>query len=157
MTDDRPNYRPLATLIAVSALAGAAINHAEIHGFMHAFMGVFLCIFACLKLFTPSKFADGFQMYDLLAKPCRPYAYVYPFLELGLGLAYLAHFMPEQTYWATIALFGFSTLGVLSALKRGLNIRCACMGNILNVPLSTVTLTEDLSMCAMAAWMLWTL
>jgi hypothetical protein len=31
-----------------------------------------------------------------------------------------------------------------------LDVRCACMGTILNVPLSTVTLTEDIGMGLMA-------
>ncbi|MEM1232764.1 MAG: hypothetical protein AAGH70_01430 [Pseudomonadota bacterium] len=53
---------------------------------------------------------------------------------------------------ATVIVFG--TFGVLSAPRRGLDIDCPCLGSILSVPLSTVTLTEDLSMIAMAANML---
>ena len=44
-----------------------------------------------------------------------------------------------------------------SALRRGLDTRCACMGTVLDVPLSHVTLTEDIGMIAMAAIMLTTL
>ena len=148
------NYHPLIVLVAVAALGGLALDHVTLDGWMHGFMGLALCIFAALKLFTPSRFADGFQMYDLLAKPFRPYALVYPYLELALGLAYLAHYQPTLTYWATIILFGFGALGVISALSRKINVNCACMGNILSVPLSTVTLTEDAVMIAMAAYML---
>ena len=43
---------------------------------------------------------------------------------------------------------------MIRALSRGLDVRCACMGTQLNVPLSTVTLTEDLVMVAMAAYLL---
>lgn len=48
---------------------------------------------------------------------------------------------------------GFGALGVIRALARGLDVNCACMGNILRVPLSIVALTEDLGMAAMAALM----
>ena len=95
-------------------------------------------------------FADGFQMYDLLAKTFRPYAYVYPFIELALGLAYLAFWRPTTVYLATIIVLGFGALGVINALRRGLNVNCACMGNTLKVPLSTVALVENLGMVAMA-------
>ncbi len=84
------------------------------------------------------------------------YAFVYPFIELGLGLLYLSFLWPVATYIATIIVFAFGTLGVLSALRDGLDIDCPCMGSILSVPLSTVTLTEDLAMVAMAGVMLLT-
>lgn len=121
---------------------------------MHIFMGFFLCQFAMLKLFHPFTFADGFQMYDLLAKRSRLYALVYPGLELLLGLFYLGFLFPLFTYIATIVLMGFGSVGVATALNKGLDINCPCMGSILDVPLSTVTLTEDLGMAALALLML---
>jgi hypothetical protein len=151
------DYWPLFVLIFVSALAGHAMNQAgisDIGGFMQYFMGFFLISFSTLKLFNPSGFADGFQMYDLLAKRARLYAYLYPLIELGLGLGYLSFYKPEVIYIATIIVFSFGAAGVLLALRRGLDMYCPCMGTILKVPLSTVTLTEDLTMVAMAAWML---
>jgi hypothetical protein len=48
----------------------------------------------------------------------------------------------------------FGALGVVSALRRGLDIECACMGTVLHVPLSTVALVEDLGMAGMAGAML---
>jgi len=38
------------------------------------FHGFFLVIFSMFKLFDPEGFVDGFQTYDLLAKPVRDYA-----------------------------------------------------------------------------------
>ena len=152
------DYLPLFILLGVAALAAWAKNDAygterALHG-MHDFMGYFLVVFALLKLFDLPGFADGFQMYDLLAKPVRPYALLYPFIELALGLGYLAEWRPALLYAATVAIMAFGALGVIRALARGLNINCACMGNILKVPLSSVALTEDsLGMAAMAAVM----
>jgi len=152
------DYWPLIALIIVSGLAALALSsHA---GFtttilMHNFMGFFLCIFALLKLFNPSGFANGFQMYDLLAKQTRTYAYIYPLIELGLGLAYLAFWQPELTYILTVIVMFFGSVGVILALANGLDINCPCMGSILKVPLSTVTLTEDIGMGLMALFMLY--
>lgn len=152
------DYLPLIFLVGVSALVAVALAHSQgpeanaAYG-MHYFMGFFLVVFALLKLFDLSGFADGFQMYDLLAKHSRAYALAYPFIELSLGLAYLALWRPTTVYLATILVLGFGAIGVINALRKGLDLECACMGNILKVPLSSVALTEDLGMVAMAAIM----
>jgi hypothetical protein len=106
------------------------------------------------KFFDLEGFADGFQMYDLLAKPFRPYSYIYPFIELGLGLGYLSRWQPMLIYTITILVMLFGALGVVNALRKGLDVECACMGSVLSVPLSTVALVEDLGMAAMALAML---
>jgi hypothetical protein len=152
------NYVPLLALVAVSVLAASALTAGTSGGptathWMQAFMGFFLVVFALLKLFDLPAFADGFQMYDLLAKPFRPYALAYPFIELLLGLGYLARWRPPVVYAATAVILGFGALGVIRALRRKLDLECACMGTILKVPLSTVALTEDLAMALMAAAM----
>lgn len=151
-------YRPLFVLTSIAASAALAAAYGLQQGFfgwMHLFMGFFLCQFAMLKLFHPSDFADGFRKYDLVAKRVRVYAYVYPLVELGLGLAYLSFINPSATYLITIGIMGLGAVGVILALRQGLDLKCACMGTILDVPLSTVTLSEDIIMGLMACWMLW--
>ncbi|MGD0665446.1 MAG: MauE/DoxX family redox-associated membrane protein [Rhabdochlamydiaceae bacterium] len=144
-------YWPLVTLILISALAGSALSpHFEMRSWMHYFMGFFLCQFAMLKLFHPAGFAEGFQKYDLIAMKFRLYAFIYPLIELGLGLGYLSFFAPYLIYVITVLVLGIGAVGVIKALFKGLDLRCACMGTVLDVPLSTVTLTEDLVMVAMA-------
>lgn len=152
------DYLPLIVIVVLAMVAAAARAAAggswHALDWMHDFMGLFLVVFSMFKFFDLSGFSDGFQMYDLLAKPFRPYAYVYPFIELGLGLAYLARWNPVVTYIATIVVMLWGAAGVLVALKKGLDINCACMGTVLKVPLSTVALVEDLGMAAMAGAML---
>lgn len=143
-------YQPLAVMLLMAALAAYALGAP----YMERFMGVTFLLFAMLKLFDLSGFADGFSMYDLLTKRVRAYAFAYPFFELGLGLAYLAGHPPEWVLWATVGLMLLSAAGVVLALKRGLNLHCACMGTVLKVPLSTVSLVENVGMAAMAGWML---
>lgn len=152
------DYQPLIALIVLMLLAASALQiRAGIAGgtvFMHHFMGFFLVVYAMFKLFDLSGFADGFRMYDLLARRLHGYAYAYPFIELALGLAYLSLAAPTVTYILTIVVFGFGTLGVLDGLRRGLDLDCPCMGSILSVPLSTVSLIENVAMSGMAAVML---
>ena len=127
---------------------------ASMHAFMHGAMGFSLCVFSLLKLFDPKKFADGFEMYDPIAQRSRAYARGYPFLELALGLGFFAHAFEVALYVATMVVFALGSVGVVAALGRGLDIDCPCMGTVLEVPLSTVTLAEDLAMAAMAGILL---
>lgn len=153
----KDNYWPLIALVLIAALAGTAVcfgvNGTQFD-WMHYFMGIFLCQFAMLKIFDVPGFADGFQMYDLIAMRCRPYALLYPFIELALGLAYLSQIAPYATYITTIGVMLIGSIGVVISLAKGLDLRCSCMGSVLNVPLSTVTLTEDIGMGLMALSML---
>ena len=152
------DYLPLMVIIALSLLSASAMQFKEgtwnWMSWMHDFMGVFLVVFSMFKFFDLSGFADGFQMYDLLAKASRPYAYVYPFIELGLGLGYISRGQPTVIYIGTLIVMLWGALGVILALVKGLNINCACLGTVLKVPLSTVALLEDLGMSAMAGAML---
>jgi len=153
------DYWPLMMLVGVTMLSAVAKQAHygsgwDMMAWMADFMGFFLVVFAMFKLFDLSGFADGFQKYDLLAMRCRPYALVYPTLELLLGLGYLARWQPVMVLSATAILLTFGALGVLNALRKGLDLNCACMGTALNVPLTTVALTEDLAMAGMALVML---
>lgn len=118
-------------------------------------MGLFFVLFAMFKLFDLGGFVSGFQMYDLLAKKSRMYAYAYPFIELTLGLFYLGGFMLFLTNAATLAVMTVSATGVIYSLAKGMNVKCACLGTVLNVPLSTVSILENIGMGAMAAAQLW--
>ena len=153
------DYWPLVSLILLMLLAATALQLKSQNEspmvFMHHFMGFFLIVYSMFKIFDLNGYADGFEMYDLLASRWRTYGYIYPFIELALGLAYLAFFWPVATYIATIALFSFGSLGVFNGLRKGLDMDCPCMGSVLSVPLSTVSLVENVGMTIMALIMLW--
>lgn len=67
-----------------------------------------------------------------------------------LGPAYLAFFRPDIVCLATVVLLGLGAVSVISALRKGLDVRYACMGTARKVPLSTVALIEDPGMATMA-------
>jgi hypothetical protein len=95
-------------------------------------------------------FADAYRSYDLIAKAVPRYGYVYPFIELLLGLAYLAAWQPFGVNLVTTVIMGVSLLGVIKAVTSRQTIRCACLGTVFNLPMSTVTIIEDGLMLAMA-------
>lgn len=152
------DYWPLIVIVTVALLCAFASQWAigkwDGSFWMRQFMGIFLVIFSMFKLFDLRGFADGFQMYDLLAKRCRPYALCYPFIELALGLAYLANAAPVATSAILLTVMLIGAVGVFWALHKGLDVACACLGTVLKVPLSTVAVIEDVGMAMMAAAML---
>lgn len=149
-------YYPLlliAGYIAVCSFAGTAIaGSPAIHWqvWMANFMAGFFLVFSFFKLLDLRGFADAFSGYDLLASRWHAWGLIYPFVELALGLAYLFRVAPVATNTATLILMAFGSLGVLHALRQRRTIRCACLGTVLNLPMSTITLVEDAGMAAMA-------
>ena len=121
---------------------------------MRYFMAGFFLVFSFFKLLDINAFADAYSGYDLLAQRWRGWGLIYPFVELGLGVAYLAHVNPLLTHLATIIVMGFSTIGVVRAVLNKTQIQCACLGTVFKLPMSTVTIVEDVGMVLMAAVML---
>jgi copper chaperone CopZ len=133
---------------------GMGVEAISSHETMRYFMAGFFIVFAFFKLLDIQAFADAYAGYDLLAARWRSWGLIYPFVELGLGIAYLANIAPTATAWVTIFVMGFSAIGVIQAVLDKRRIRCACLGSVFNLPMSTVTIVEDVGMVLMAVWML---
>ncbi len=146
-------YYPLLLIIVLISIVSIK-DFENWHGWMLNFMAGFFIVFSFFKLLDLKGFRDAYSTYDLLAKHWHGYGLIYPFLELGLGLAFLFRFELITALWFSIALMSFSSLGVIQALSKKQKIRCACLGTVLNLPMSTITLVEDLGMVAMAILML---
>lgn len=147
-------YRPLLLIFAyitgVSLIAARMENHIHWMWFMNYFMAGFFLVFSFFKFLDLKGFAESYAMYDLLAMKVKAYGFIYPFIELGLGIAYLLSFNPVITNTATIIVMAFSSLGVIRSVLNKQQIRCACLGAVFNLPMSTVTIIEDLLMVGMA-------
>ncbi len=117
---------------------------------MH-FMGGFFVVFSFFKFLDLRGFADAYRSYDVVARALPQWGLMYPFVELGLGAAYLAGWNPTATNAVTLIVMLVGAVGVLRALLRKSAIRCACLGTVLNLPMTKVTLVEDVGMAAMAA------
>ncbi len=155
---EKNKYWPLIVIVLISLMGATAIQagrgYFNLNSWMHYMMGIFLSIFAMFKMFDLKGFVHGFSMYDLVVKKFKPYGYIYPFIELGLGLAYLSFFRPRLTYLITIIVMTVGAFGVIKSLRKGMNVKCACLGTVLDVPLSTIAVVEDVGMALMALTML---
>ena len=111
--------------------------------FLHNFMTGFFLVFSFFKLLDVKAFAESFQMYDLLAAKLPVYGRIYPFIELTLGLLCLIHFQEKYVYIADIIIMGFGALGVIQSVVDKRKIKCACLGTVFNLPMSTITIIEN--------------
>ncbi len=151
-------YRPLllvfAYLVGLVALGELVAGNFDGMRAMGNFMGGFFIAFSFFKLLDLRGFVDSFQTYDVLARRVRAYGFLYPFLELGLGIAYLLKLAPLATNITTLLIMGIGIIGVTQALLNKRQIKCACLGTVFNLPMSRVTFVEDALMGAMALVMI---
>lgn len=152
-------YKPLLLIFlfiaATTSIVSIDNGKIDVMLWMRYFMAGFFIVFSFFKFLNLTGFAESYAMYDILAKRVKVYGLIYPFIELILGVAYLTGFEPTITYIATICIMGFSSIGVIQSVLDKKKIRCACLGAVFNLPMSMVTIIENLIMVLMALIMLW--
>jgi copper chaperone CopZ len=151
-------YKPLLT-VGAYILLGTLISQINSGGLdwmlaMNTFMGGFFLAFSFFKMLDVPAFADSYSMYDIVAKRWKFWGYAYPFVELALGVAYFTHFAPAWINAVTLVVMSVSIIGVIQSRMSKQQIRCACLGAVFNLPMSSVTIIEDGIMIAMSAFML---
>lgn len=157
-TETKTSYLPLILVFAY--LVGVILLRQFHEGVwnwkeaMNNFMGGFFLVFSFFKLLNLRGFVASYLSYDVITKKWMTYGYIYPFLELALGIAYLIHFNPLITNWVTLILMSVSSIGVVQSLLNKRKIQCACLGAVFNLPMSKVTLIEDALMAGMALVMI---
>lgn len=155
------SYRPVIVLFTMTALAALAASYAVSGHLLTVrsaqwFIAFSMVVLSLLKLQNVETFSAMFLNYDLLARRWVPYSYVYPYAEGLAGVLMISGALK----WISVpvALF-IGTIGAVSVFKavyvEKRELKCACVGGSSNVPLGFISLTENLMMIAMAAWMVW--
>lgn len=151
-------YKPLILIIlfllGISILVQYPFASFSIDLAMRHFMAGFFVAFSFFKLLNIEGFANSYKIYDVLSQKWRGWAYIYPFIELLLGVFYLINFHQDLTNWLTIIILGLGTIGVVESNLSKKEIKCACLGDVFNLPMSSVTIIENGTMILMAILML---
>ena len=147
-------YRPIlliffyTTIIAI--IAAIQRNNFDWMQGMNIFMAGFFITFSFFKMLDLKAFAESYSMYDIVAKRMKSWAFIYAFIELALGISYATGFQPLFTNIVTLVVMSVSITGVLQAVFSKRKIQCACLGAVFNLPMSTVTIIEDVLMMIMS-------
>lgn len=123
-------------------------------GAMLDFMGIFLIVFSFFKILDLRGFPASFAMYDPLAKRLPAYGWAYPFIETALGLMFLFRYEVRWALIITLVLLSITTIGVVQSLMAKRQIKCACLGTALNLPMTEATFIENAIMIGMGLTML---
>jgi hypothetical protein len=149
-----PLFLIFAYITGISLMVQAAQGEFHLMQWMSHFMAGFFLVFSFFKLMNLKGFAEGYGTYDIIAARLPVYGYIYPFIELALGISFLTGFEPVLTNIVTVLVMGVSTIGVANSLLKKRTFQCACLGTVIKLPLSKVTLFEDVLMVVMSAVML---
>jgi len=151
-------YRPILLvfgyIFGITLLIQWNSGAMDLKVWMRHFMAGFFLIFSFFKIMDLKGFADSYMGYDLIARQWRGWAYLYAFIEFGLGIAYVMNFSPLATNIVAFSVMTISIIGVLRSVLRKQEIQCACLGAVFNLPMSTVTIIEDALMIAMSGYMI---
>jgi len=113
-------YRPLIILLIylLAVTGGVLFATGEWNSSlaMRLFMGGFFVAFSFFKMLDVRGFADAYRTYDLIANKWPRYGLVYPFIEFGLGISYLANLSPLVVNGITFVVMAVSLAGVLRAV-----------------------------------------
>ena len=157
--EEKSELRQLFPLFLIFLFIGGAsilLNYAPWNttGFMLDFMGLFYIVFSFFKFLDLKGFPESFKMYDPLAKAIPVYGWVYPFIELALGLLFLMRVQIDLALIITLIILGITTIGVTRTLLNKKTIQCACLGTALKLPMTKATFIENSIMIIMAIIML---
>jgi len=160
-TNNFSNYKKFLPIISIylvvvilTLLMMAITGNWSIHYGMLIMMGLTFLFFGYFKIIDVRAFADGYSTYDIIAMRSRVYAISYPFIELILAGLYLSDTGGIYRDIFTLLLMLIGSLGVFMKLQLKEEIPCVCLGVVFKLPMTKVTLFENLFMATMALMMI---
>jgi copper chaperone CopZ len=117
--------KPLFIILGYILITSILLNFKDwnLTNAMLDFMGLFYIIFSFFKILDIKGFSTSFKMYDPLAKKITIYGYIYPFIEILLGVMFLTRIEVNIALLTTIVILGITCAGVTQTLlnKRSIN------------------------------------
>ena len=144
--------KPLFIILGYIFIASISLNYKNWNSSyaMLDFMGLFYIVFSFFKILDIKGFSMSFRMYDPLAKKAPIYGYIYPFIEVILGMMFLIRYEVNTALILTVIVLGITSIGVTQTLINKRSIKCACLGTTLNLPMTEATFIENAIMIIMA-------
>ena len=144
------SYSPVLAIFSTAGLMALATATG-----ITGFMGFSLSLLASLKLMDLESFAAGFAKYDLITKKIKPYAKIYPFAELAVGLGFLSGTASIATGISSLVIGLSGGISVFKAVYLDkLSLNCACVGGNSKAPLGIVSFSENAIMAIMGGILL---
>jgi hypothetical protein len=153
-SDESTSYKPIYLIFAYLIGLTLLISIKSPNLWMSHFMAGFFIVFSFFKVLDLKGFADGYSSYDLIAKKFYHYGYIYPFLELIFGIAYIVTPYSIILNLIVFVIMFISVVGVIKVKLSNQKFYCACVGTFLKIPLGNLAIIENTLMLIMAGAML---
>lgn len=148
-------YKVILILFVYLGLASVLYGCLTDKNPMTFLMGLFFITFSFFKIIHLPEFNTSFKKYDLIAKHIPYYGWVYPFIEVVLGVLFLSNLYIFEVSIIVVIILTSTNIGVINVLKKGQIIECACLGVVFGIPLSNITLFENAIMIIMALFQIY--
>lgn len=118
------------------------------------FMGGFMIIFGGFKLVGAEVFTRVLPLYDLIGKRFSLYRYIYPLLQVLLGMLFMigAFSVTREILTIVAALSGL--IGMIRVVSHRGAIKLSYFGSIIKLRFSTVIMFENIIMIVLGIIML---
>ena len=106
-----------------------------------------LISFGLIKLYNLYEFVSIFSKYDIITQYLPIYAYIFPFLEILLGLSIIIikkNIYIQKIYQMIVLYTIINLIGIYNGLQSKIPLKCGCMGSYFDLPLSNLTIIENL-------------
>ena len=143
--------QPLFLILSYIFFSSIFLNYNKPNttSFMLDFMGQFFIVFSFFKILDLRGFTESFKKYDPIAKRFNIYSWIYPFIEIIIGFLLLSRICIYVSLIAMVLILSLTSIGVIHSLNKKDKIQCACLGSVLNLPMTEVTLIENAIMIMM--------
>lgn len=141
-------------ILVGAAIATLTTGYFELHVYMQYLMAGYFLVFGIMQTISLRRSAKMLQQYDTIAQRVPLYGYVYPLLQIALGIAYIYWIAPIIVNAIAAAMLFFTLIGIVDVLEDKKQVRCGCLGSAMNVKVGWVTLVENAVMFVMACGML---
>lgn len=149
-------YKPLLTVFAFILIICLSVQFSrgvfDRMLFMNHIMAGFFIGLSFFKFLDLKAFSESFSSYDPIAQKWLSYGLIYPFIEVALGVLFITGLLLPLANALTVLVLGLTTYGVYKRLQSKTQFQCACLGTAFDLPLSYVTIAENLVMIGMAIY-----
>lgn len=130
------------------------INNKYISLIFRMVLGAMFVTVAMTKIPNPEKFANEIGNYNLLPNiSLNMMALFLPWLELITGMLLIFGYKVKENSFLILGMLVVFTLGVLSAMARGLDINCGCYSEIAVKKVGWEKVLENTGLIIMALYL----
>lgn len=123
---------------------------------VRVFLGGFYLVSGAVKLPDPGKFAEAVANYRILPNELiNMVAITLPGIEVVAGALLVLGIWLRPSAWLINTMTVVFILAIASAVRRGLNIECGCLGTVGGRDVGLVAIGEDLVLLACGLWVIW--